>query len=186
MSYRTTMARTAATAYIETFTGKKFYPLWPIQEGIDIVDIAHALSNVCRYTGHCHYFYSVAEHCVRMSGVVPHEFKMEALLHDASEAYLADIAGPIKPFLPDYLKAERRLEVAIRRKFGLPDEMSPEVKEADRRILVTEARDLGMSWWEEWRDRGILPYDFEVIPFESNERVCDMFLNEFYNLGGQR
>ena len=184
MSYRTSMARTAETAYIETRTGKKFYPLAPREEDIDIHDIAFALSNVCRYTGHVE-FYSVGDHSLHMSRLVDYPFKLEALLHDASEAYLADIAGPVKPFLPDYIAAERRLDVAIRKKFDLPSRMSPEVHEADQRILVTEARDLGMTWWTDWRNRGVMPYNFTVIP-RSLAYVREAFLTEFYNLGGQR
>lgn len=175
---------TADTAYIETYTGRKFYPLAPRGEDINILDIAHALSNVCRYTGHIRTFYSVAEHCLNVAAVLPDRFKLEGLLHDASEAYIADIAGPIKPFLPDYMAAEKRLEAVLRERFGLPAEMSPEVHEADMRMLVTEARDLGMSWWEEWRDRGTKPYQWRVIPETIKASIESRFIKTFIELGG--
>src|SRR5271156_4912831 len=82
------------SAWIQTFTGKKFYPFNPKPQDIDIRDIAHALSNICRFTGHTKRFYSVAEHSRNVAKLVPAHMKLQALLHDASEAYLCDIARP--------------------------------------------------------------------------------------------
>ena len=78
-------------SYLSTFSGKKFYPFNPSPEQIEIVDIAHGLSMVCRFSGQCPYFYSVAEHCIHVTNVLPPSLKLEGLLHDASEAYLADL-----------------------------------------------------------------------------------------------
>ena len=75
--------------YIETFTGRKFYFLNPTPDQFNIIDIAHALSMTCRYTGHSNKFYSVGEHSWHMSrmlGNLPKEIQLAALLHDASEA----------------------------------------------------------------------------------------------------
>jgi len=140
--------------WIRTYTGRKFYPLDPRTEDIDIRDIAHALSNVCRFTGHVRKFYSVAQHCVLLS-LITEEKLPWGLLHDASEAYIADIARPIKhtDTFTKYREAELNLERAIFSWAGLetckyggicptlcgvPDY----VKEADTRMLYTERRDL--------------------------------------------
>lgn len=124
--------------WMQTYTGKKFWPLDPDPAEIDILDIAHALSNACRYAGHVMRFYSVAEHSVLVSMHVSDPNQKWALLHDASEAYLVDMPRPVKRFLPGYQEAETRLMAAICERFGLPPEMPDEVKDIDNRILVDE------------------------------------------------
>ena len=81
---------------IITFTGKIIDPINPDPEDIDIRDIAHSLSQQCRFTGHTSEFYSVAEHSVLVSEAVPARDAALGLMHDATEAYLADLAKPIK------------------------------------------------------------------------------------------
>lgn len=122
----------------------QFWPLDVRPGDIHVCDIAHALSNICRWTGHVRRFWSVAAHSLLVASLVPPEFRLEALLHDAHEAYLTDIARPIKylPQLAGYREIENSLDKVIRHFFGLPLEMSPEVKRADNIALVTEARDL--------------------------------------------
>jgi len=127
---------------IRTFTGRLFDYASFSPDDFDIVDIASALSKECRFAGHCHEFYSVAQHSFEMSAMVHPDFSMEALLHDASEAYLKDIPSPLKRMLPDYQELERRIDSAIRIKFNLPPSMSPEVKKADADILKIEMRSL--------------------------------------------
>src|ERR1700744_4853571 len=85
--------------WIQTFTGKKFSPLAPRPEDVDIRDIAHALAMKCRFNGHCSPFYSIAEHSVRVSWLLEQQGKREALwglMHDAADAYLPDLGAPIK------------------------------------------------------------------------------------------
>lgn len=128
---------------IYTYTGRTIRPLAPDPDDICIEDIAHALSNQCRFTGHTRKFSSVAEHSVRVSWLVPEEFRLEALLHDASEAYLSDIARPVKKapgFAETYLKYEFALERAIALRFALPARlaMHPEIKKADQYALEAE------------------------------------------------
>lgn len=130
---------------IVTFTGKTIRPLDPDPNDVDIEDIAHALANSCRFTGHVSSFYSVAQHSYLCSLLVPEEFRLTGLLHDASEAYLSDIARPIKSqsdFGDVYKKYEGRLEEVIAERFGLVYPYPPEVREADSILLITEQRDL--------------------------------------------
>lgn len=146
-----TFERTA-TNWIRTYTGKKFYPLAPAVADVDIEDIAHALANVCRFTGHCNRFYSVAEHCVHVSWRVPREHALRALLHDASEAYICDVARPLKysGAFEGYRLIEEHLESVIFERFGVAGEPDPSIKEADARILATEKFQLMTPDKEYW------------------------------------
>lgn len=135
---------TAAVAgEITTFTGRVFRPLDPDPAKINIVDIAHALSNQCRFTGHVRQFYSVAEHSVRVAEISVDP--LWGLLHDASEAYISDLASPLKMMseLGDpYREVEERLMKVIADRFDLVYPMPRAVKRADRRLLAAEQRDL--------------------------------------------
>ena len=129
---------------ITTFSGIRFWPLLPNPADIRIEDIAHALSNQCRFAGHAREFYSVAEHSVRVSQLCRPEDALWGLLHDASEAYLSDIPAPLKelPAFEAYRAAERSLQRLIVQRFGLAIEEPRSVTEADRTILGVEIRDL--------------------------------------------
>lgn len=124
--------------YISTVSGRRFYFDDIQQDSIVIEDIAHALGNLCRFTGQCAHFYSVAEHSVLVSYTVPRELALLGLLHDATEAYCADIARPLKRLLPDYQAVEQRIWHAIARRFSLPLEMPSEIKAADMAMLKLE------------------------------------------------
>lgn len=138
--------------WMQTFTGKAFWPLDPRPEEVDIQDIAHALGSLCRYTGHCADFYSVAEHSVEVSHLVPPSMALTALLHDAPEAYCNDIARPLKRHMPEYKGIENRIWDAVADRFGLAREMPPEIHAADNAILGVEIRHLmkaapeGLAW----------------------------------------
>lgn len=138
-------SRSVSAGHIITFTGRMMNPLDPKPSDIDILDIAHALSNCCRFCGHVRSFYSVAQHSVLVSRIVAPEHALIALMHDASEAYLSDIARPIKqqPEFGDvYKAAEERLMLAIGERFGFDWPMPPEVHVADEILLRSEQRDL--------------------------------------------
>lgn len=138
--------------WIETVSGKHFHFLNPSDDEIDIEDIAYALANNCRFNGHCDRFYSVAEHSVFVSSLLPKELQLAGLLHDAAEAYLTDIPSPIKQFMPEYKTLEHTVETAIARKFGLPEDVfsQQQIKEADIRQLMTEAEWMLPSKGKEW------------------------------------
>lgn len=125
--------------WMQTFTGRQFWPLDPRPGEVEILDIAHALANQCRYAGHCRRFYSVAEHSVLLARVfAKREERLWALLHDASEAYLVDLPMPVKRYVPAYVSAERVVMDAVCRRFGLPPDIPEAVHDADYRILRDE------------------------------------------------
>lgn len=154
--------------FITTFTGKRFYPLDPCVDDIDVNDIMHALSNQCRFAGHCTEFYSVAQHCVLVSHMCDPADALWGLLHDASEAYLVDVPSPLKrsSVFAAYRDAEKRVMATICEAFGLPSDEPPSVKDADRRVLATEARDLTLSEGRGWASSAgpspVDPYDFHI------------------------
>ncbi len=98
--------------WIQTYTGKKFDLDNLNPDDIDIIDIAHALSNICRFNGHCNTFYSVAQHCIEVSKTVIPEYKLQALLHDAAEAYIGDLTSPLRRM--DCMTGFNRLHNKIR------------------------------------------------------------------------
>lgn len=124
--------------WMQTVSGRPFWPVDPRPEDVHIEDIAHALSMMCRYGGHSRIFYSVAEHSILISENVPEEDALWGLLHDAAEAYIADIVKPAKRFISGYEEAEARLMKAICQRFDLPEVPPPTIKQADTDILLDE------------------------------------------------
>ncbi|RVN04626.1 HD domain-containing protein [Sinorhizobium meliloti] len=142
--------------WMQTYTGRKFWPMDPRADEVLIEDIAHSLSLQCRYAGHCLRFYSVAEHSVhlarhlRWQGV---EVALWGLLHDASEAYLVDVPRPVKPHLPGYKEAESKVMAAVCERFGLSSTMPAVVHDADNRIIGDELVNLApMDWHARYDD----------------------------------
>ena len=130
--------------WIQTYTGGNFYPLDPRSEDINIRDIAHSLSLLCRFNGHCTKFYSVAEHSVHVAAGVALATDSilevrHALLHDSAEAYLSDVPRPTKGMMPGYKDLEKRVEDAIAVTFSLDTPLCTiAVKEIDFRMLSNE------------------------------------------------
>jgi hypothetical protein len=157
-------------SWIQTYTGKRFDPINPRAEDVDIIDIAHALSMQCRYSGHTSQFLSVAEHCVRVSRAVPPADALWGLLHDAAEAYIGDLAQPLKAHMPAFVATEQKLHAVIAERFGLSLPMPRSVHVADVRMLATEVRDLMQEPPEPWEFQrvGIEPYDEVIVPWSSN------------------
>lgn len=151
--------------YIRTFSGGYFFPDNVEHLEPNMEDIAHALSSMNRYNGHLQEFYSVAQHSVLVcqeAGALMLEanpsidsnsfnkFMLQALLHDATEAYMPDMPSPIKRMLPDFQKLENKLQKHIYRYFHLPEETHYIIKQVDRDIRGSEIR--CMSKWYEGED----------------------------------
>lgn len=125
----------------------------PKPEDFDINDIAHGLSNTCRWNGHTGEFFSVAQHCVLGLEVCPDNRKAQWLLHDAEEAYFGDIITPIKNLLPDIEQASERLRRVIYKQFGVEYLYDDIVREVDKRMLNWDYKHLigdnynrGVGW----------------------------------------
>jgi hypothetical protein len=127
----------------------------PEQSLVRIEDIAASLSKLCRFTGHCQNFYSVAEHSVRVSELVPPSMALAGLLHDAAESIVGDMSSPLQHMLPEYKAIEARVERHLFWVLGVQDylypTMHPDIKRADLVMLATEKRDLlpdeGNAYW---------------------------------------
>jgi uncharacterized protein len=160
-------------AWIETFTGRRFYVLDPRAQDVSIDDIAHALSMICRFTGHVREFYSVAEHSVRTSYACLPEDALWGLLHDASEAYVSDMSRPLKhtPEMLHYREAEHRIMNVIADHFGLDHQEPASVKLADSRLLLTEKRDLmpASPKWTGWGLGELRPLERNIHPMVCSE-----------------
>lgn len=173
-------------SFIRTFSGKLVDPIHLSVDDICIEDIAHALSNQCRFSGHVRKFYSVAEHSVRVMKKCSLD-PLSALLHDASEAYLVDLPRPLKyhPSFAFYKLVEAHVSEMIEQKFNLlwTKEVSDEIHIADKRMLSTEM--LGLM------NRQDAPLPFEPYPEYgsvklgiSPEEAERWFLGNYYDLIG--
>lgn len=185
--------------WIQTYSGRRFWPLDPRPGEVDILDISHALANTCRFTGHCKQFYSVAQHSVLASRIVNPEAALAALLHDAAEAYMGDIARPWKRFLMVNVQdgsglmalkaAEYRLLTVILGALSCAwsDAIDAEVKRADELLLVTEARDLMAPLVDQWRHQP--KNGFEILPDRISPwgpgQACYEFRKRFTELAGK-
>ena len=172
---------------MNTFTGKKIDPMEITPDDIDERDIAHALSLVCRGCGHLRRFYSVAQHsvnCAReaLARGLSQRTALACLLHDASEAYIADIIRPIKEHLPDYARIETMIMDAVFARFGL-SELSEEEdrlwKRIDDDLLDNELRALLPGEEERIPVRLASEPELGEKPFAEAERE---FLTLFYEL----
>ena len=137
---------------IETYTGQIVRPLLMRLRDLDIRDIAHALSMKCRYTGHCQSYFSVAQHSVQMSIFALPGTAEWRLMHDVGEAYLPDIASPIKHRFPLIVEAEKHILNLVREKWSLPPYDFDEVHKADVAMGRWEAHNLmkrvaGFEWF---------------------------------------
>lgn len=154
----------------------------PKNNRFDIQPIAHSLSNLCRFTGHTKKFYSVAQHSYNVAMLVPDEYKLSALMHDAAEAYIGDVSAPLKSILPDYRRVEEQIRSAIYGWLDLPIELPECVIEADMIMLATERRDLMGEQDEQWPCLENISPRKEPITYLWGPGQCGPFMSMFRDL----
>ena len=165
--------------YIRLQSGRKFRYHKPRPQDICIEDVAHNLSHLCRFTGACSRFYSVAEHSVHCSMFAPQGHELEVLMHDSQESVVADVNSIQKRLLPQYKSLELRIEQLFAKKWRLPFPANPVVKEVDIRMLATEMKQLLPG--DDWRKMNVALYDIK-LPCWSPERARREFMKRFNRL----
>jgi len=146
-----------AAEFIETYTARAFYPLNPDPAAVDIIHIAHALSNQCRYGGAVDVFYSTAQHCCLLADYTAKVLRgtsldcLQILIHDAPEAYLVDVPRPVKQYMPEYRKWDHDIMDVIREWLSISEiAIPPYQDEIDSRIIIDERASLkaysGLDW----------------------------------------
>jgi uncharacterized protein len=173
--------------WMQTRSGRAYHYQNPGQHEIDIGDIAHGLSNLCRFGGHAARFYTVAEHSVLVSLVVEKthpEHAFAALMHDSPEAYVIDMPRPLKHILGvTYANLEAKAWQAICTKFGINPTLPPCVKAADNAVLIAERDALMEEPAKAWNwAEGIKPAEVTINCWVP--RIArDIFIDRFRELG---
>ena len=169
--------------FIITYTGKRFHPLEPRWEDIDILDIAHQLAAINRFSGSTRRPYSVAQHSYFVS-FLSNEHPLQGLLHDGSEAYLGDVPSPLKrhAIYTGYRQAETVLQNMIYEKYGVrPGDKFEDVRLADCTMCVVEGCNLmpmvDGSYWTKHRKE--VHESLTAWPADLAE---EMFLRRFESL----
>lgn len=169
---------------ITTFTGKHLNPMEPDKEAIDILDIAHALSLICRGNGQVKTFFSVGQHCIHcaleaQARGYSDRVILACLLHDASECYMSDVPSPFKMFLKDYQETEEKLLNIIYEKFlgeTLSGEEAAHVNEVDKDMLYYDLKELLGEVLDRDEPQMKTDFSYQVLPFEAVEqRYLELF-----------
>ena len=152
----------------------------------DIEVIAHALSNICRFNGHCEHFYSVAEHCVLgTQWLMTHypepliDNPLEFLLHDAAEIYIGDIPTPLKILCREIMDLEDRILQSIYQQFDVLTYQPSLIKTIDRRMLECEHRELFVD--HKCWSTGLKPLDVDIKCWKPTDAE-NQFLELFHRL----
>lgn len=168
--------------WILTQSGQQFDLLRPTASMIKPVDIAHALSRLCRFNGHTRAHYSVAQHSMIVANLVPAEHQLVALLHDATEAYIGDMTRPLKAVMPEYQVIEHQIWLAVCERFNIQPDLPACVKQADMVALATERRDLMPKHPGTWDClRGVQPRKETIVPL-SADSASMMFFSQLMAL----
>jgi len=171
----------AADHRIMMHSGRLFDLANPEASEITVEDIAHGLAHTCRYAGQCDGFFSVAEHSVLVSQIVPHS-KLAALFHDAAEAFIGDMSAPLKQLLPAYREIEKKIERAIFERLGIEWPVPTDVKRADYSVMAAEQQVLMPAGTNEWLgDMSVLPANIEIRRLDP-ARAKALFLERYAEL----
>ncbi len=154
---------------IETYSGLAFDLRDPSPKMVCLTDVAHALSNTCRYNGHCSKFYSVAEHSVHVANFIHAldfgpDVAFAALMHDGCEAYTGDFPSPFKWAVPELKAIENLVQCAVNAYFGIDPEHSKHevIEETDKRIVVDERKKLMSPPTIPWAVDHLIPLNIKI------------------------
>jgi 5'-deoxynucleotidase YfbR-like HD superfamily hydrolase len=172
--------------WMPTPSGRRFWLQDPRPEEVDPYDLAWGLSRIPRFNGMTVAArpYSVAQHLVLASRLVPGKHALHALLHDAHEAYCQDVVSPLKKLIGEsYATVEGRLKTAVSAAFGVAwdDGAERAVKAVDNLLLVTEARDL-LGHGVIHGDLPVAPLDWLTITPWDQDEAYDQFLDRLGQL----
>jgi uncharacterized protein len=174
--------------FIALLSGAKMNYHYPERSDVTIEDMASALSNNCRFSGHLPRFYSIAQHLVNTSRIVPAEVAFTALMHDTAEAFTNDLPTPLKWEFPVFKELEGKIESAMSKRFGFEFPYPKEVKEADTIMLILEkfyVKEDFTIWpnYEEWTQEMVEPYR-QLVDLDSWQprRAKREFLERFEEL----
>jgi 5'-deoxynucleotidase YfbR-like HD superfamily hydrolase len=178
--------------WISLLSGGKFNYNKPEESDVTLDDIASALSNVCRFSGHLPRFYSVAQHLVNASRIVSRENAFTALMHDTAEAFTNDLPTPLKWALPIFKELEIKIEDAMSKKFGFQFPYPDEIKEADTVMLMLEkyyVKECNDHWpmYEKYSKAVVEPYRLLVdLDSWQPRRAKREFLERYEELTSER
>lgn len=170
-----------ATNWIQTYSGKFYQYLKRNAHNIVIEDIAHALSLICRFSGQCREFYSVAQHCCIAHDYADSDIKLETLLHDASEAYISDIPRPIKQIIPEIKELEQFIQVQVASRFKFRWPTMGRIEILDSQLLLAEAQQL-FDHPIAWKIEGLDPLDIGPLYCWKPKVAETEFLQRFDKL----
>lgn len=169
---------TVEDGWAEIFTGTRFFYKEPTLDMIHFEDVANSLGKMCRYGGHTHTFYSVAEHSCLMLLHAVEQLKIKdkrllrtIVMHDATEAYLPDLPRPLKHMLPQFKAFETMLEEVIAERFGLIFPHPPIVKELDSRILCDERAQAMNPSYNDWGIDILEPLGVELQFYTPSQAI---------------
>lgn len=183
------MTGVPAKHYISLVGGGRYYFRAPERYTPDIENLAKALSHICRFTGQCTEFYSVAQHSVLVSKLAArhgHGYALEGLLHDAEEGLVGDVSTPLKQEIgPEYKVLAGAADRRIRRYFGVPEAESWQVVLADRQALLAERKVLLPHVRETWTVLAGVKDPMVTVRPQSSRAAERAFLKRFAELTRQ-
>ena len=164
---------------IKTFSGVMFNPMDPNSDLIDIRDIAHALSLICRGNGQVKTFFSVGQHCINAAKEAiargySERVILACLLHDASESYMSDVPRPLKSSMPEYVRTEEHLLDFIYEKYlgnKLNEEEQALVKSIDNALLYYDLKELLNECSCDTAPELLISLNYDFVPFNQIEQA---------------
>ena len=173
--------------WMQTYSGKKLDFAFPAEADIDILDIAVGLARTQRFAGQTIHPYSVLRHSLLVASLTPAAFQLEALLHDAAEAYMGDTVSPLKHLIEGaHRPREEKLEQVIFKKFGARYPIAPQVVAADRHAVYLEAKYLMPyppleDWHMQFKNPDMRTEQFDLKEQSAPEETLVLAFKELVN-----